>query len=93
MQREWRVMGYEDEYGDFVYDREQMASAMVEAEGILARMGGAIVIGSIREETSPGNFEPRGLAFRYDSFVPAQRRPVEAVETPEPEPDPEPVAA
>ena len=81
MQRDWQVMGYMTDEG-YLYDRDEMRSALIEVEAMLYRFGGAVTVAAVRSEVAPGRFEPDGLRFRYESFMPAQRRP---------EPDPEPV--
>jgi hypothetical protein len=71
--REWTVPEFPDENIQPV-DREEAVAAFMEAEAILHRMGGAMMIAARRVETPDGRFFTAGYAFRHESFAPATRQ-------------------
>lgn len=73
--REWTVPEDPDDHQPI--DREEAVAAFIEAEAILHRMGGAMIIAARRVETQDGRFFTAGYGFRHESFAPALRQPPE----------------
>jgi hypothetical protein len=79
--RAWTVPDDLPEHdGIYPIDRNHAAEAFVEAETILARLGGVMMIAPVRTEVGPGRWVTRGYTFRHESFAPAERRHTEANE-------------
>lgn len=91
-QRKWVVEA--DEAGEL--DQEEILQALVEAATIVHRVGGVVMVGSVRQELPPdswgvgveGVYGTTHLVLKWESYAPAQR-----LEQPAPVEEPEPVAA
>lgn len=73
--RQWIVDDIDVETGE--PSREALAQAMLEAEAILSRVGGALTVLAVRERVSDDPAVPRifrGFMFEWSSFVPDVRR-------------------
>lgn len=85
MRRQFHYLAQRTEDGLIEHDREEVRQALLDLEGALHQLGGAVTISAIREQLAPDTFQTIGIVIAYDSFTPAVKR--ENGDTPEPFPE------
>jgi hypothetical protein len=76
-------------------DRQEAIEAFAEAESVLYRVGGTLVIGPLRKQLGDGRWVTEGYAFEHKNYMPADRKPPETsmIQDADEVLDPEPAAA
>lgn len=77
MRRVFHFLAERTEDGLISHDRDDVRQNLLDLEGALYQLGGAVTISAIREEVGPESYETIGMIVAYDSFTPAAKRPRE----------------
>ena len=73
-ERIWTVNTYYvDKQGQYVHDPDALPNALLELNGLMARVGGVMQMATRRTEIAPGRVETLAVVFRWRSFVPMDR--------------------
>lgn len=79
MRRVFHFLAEQTEDGLIVHDRDEVRQNLLDLEGALYQLGGAVTISAIRQEIAPDSYVTTGMIVAYDSFAPAVKREEEEV--------------
>ena len=74
MRRVFHFLAQRTEDGLLEHDRDEVRQNLLDLEGALFQLGGAVTISAIREEIGPDAYQTTGMIVAYDSFTPAVKR-------------------
>lgn len=75
MRRVFHFLSDRTEDGLIGHDRDEVRQNLLDLEGALFQLGGAMTVSAIREQIGPDSYVTTGMIVAYDSFTPAARRP------------------
>ena len=75
MRRVFHFLGETTEDGRMIHDRDEVRQNLLDLEGALYQLGGAMTVSAIREQIGPDSYVTTGMVVAYDSFTPAAKRP------------------
>ena len=75
MRRVFHFLGEPTEDGFEPHDRDEVRQALLDLEGALYQLGGAVTISAVREQVGDDAYVTTGMIIAYDSFTPAAKRP------------------
>jgi hypothetical protein len=88
MRRQFHFLGEMTDEGFIGHDRDEVRTALLDLEGAIFQLGGALTVSAVRREVGPDQFITTGVLMAFDSYVPkfephADAEPGEVVEVDE----------
>jgi hypothetical protein len=80
MRRNFHYLGQLTDDGLVEHDRDEVRQALLDLEGALYQLGGAVTISAVRQQIGEDAYVTTGMVVVYDSYSPARKAEEEPAE-------------
>jgi hypothetical protein len=73
VRRDFHFLGEITDEGIVEHDRDEVRQTLLDLEGALYQLGGAVTISAVRQQIGENAYVTTGMVIVYDSFTPARK--------------------